>query len=57
MKVTVKGMAAIKVPEAGGSSPKSTNGKKIGWGCGDRMVERHSQDTHSAYNIIKTQIY
>lgn len=57
MKVTVKGMTTIKVSEAGGSSPKSTNGKKIDWDRGDRMVERHSQDTHSAYNIVKNQIY
>lgn len=57
MKVTVKGKATIKGPEAGGSSPNSTNGKKTDWGCGGRMVKRHSQDTHSAYNITKTQIY
>lgn len=57
MKVTVKGMVAIKVPEAGGSGPKGTNDKKTDWGYRDRMVVRESQDTHSAYNIMKKQIY
>lgn len=50
-------MAAIKVPEAGGSNPKGTNDKKTDDGCHDRMVEKESQNTHSVYNITKTHIY
>ena len=50
-------MAAIKVLEAGGSSPKDTNGKTTDWGCYDRMVEKESQSTHGIYNITKHGVY
>lgn len=50
-------MAVIKVPEAGGSSPKGTNDKKTDWGFHDRIVEKESQSTHGVYNITKYPIY
>lgn len=49
-------MAVIKVPAAGGNSPKGTNAK-TDWSCHDRMVEKESQSTHGIYNITKCPIY